>query len=593
MMMVVQMNLKKLVSRMGLILFLFIVCCVLAFVKSASAAATTYYVSQLTGQDRNDYGSSTGQPFQTIQYAANLTNPGDTVYVMNGTYNETTDQSVFQVSRSGSSAVNGMISYLAYPGHNPKLKVTDAWNHIVVTASYIRIEGFEIAGDNSNLTLGDGEARYNHYVQKKPTGTVNWAYLRKTNTNGIMIKPASETAANPHHITIKNNQVHDVPGAGIATMEADYITIENNKVYNNSWYTLYATSGISLFHSVDTDTNTSTYKNIIRNNTTYNNKTLVKWGDKQFYSDGNGIIIDDNQNSQLNGEYPAYNGKTLVTNNVSYNNGGSGIHAYHSSHVDVINNTAYNNSSQLDYGEIFAIYANDVNIFNNIMVARTGMKINQDAQNTNVNVNYNIYHNGNPVVNGANDMWGDPLFMNTATGDFRVKIGSKAVDTGTTSLSPMNDINLDPRPRGASPDRGAYESQNLIGNPSFEWGSTSGGWNKELNSAGIFVQNTGAYSGTYKTSFATTAATKLSQTVTAPASQTYTVTAYINTNIASNVKLGVDVAGVNQGQSTVVTGGYKKVTLTFNAVSGQAIKVWISAPQTASGWVAIDDVSVE
>ncbi|NQX60721.1 right-handed parallel beta-helix repeat-containing protein [Paenibacillus qinlingensis] len=591
--MVVQSNPKKLVNRMGLFLLLFIVCCAIAFVKSAHAAATTYYVSQLTGQDRSDYGSSTSQLFQTIQYAANLTNPGDTVYVMNGTYNETTDQSVFQVTRSGSSAVNGMISYLAYPGHSPKLKVTDAWNHIVVNASYIRIEGFEIAGDNSNLSRSDGEARYDHYVQNKSTGTINWSYLRKTNTNGILIKPANETAANPHHITIRNNQVHDVPGAGIGTMEADYITVENNIVYNNSWYTLYATSGISLFHSVDTDTNTSSYKNIIRNNRTYNNKTLVKWGDRQFYSDGNGIIIDDNQNSQLNGKYPAYNGKTLVTNNVSYNNGGSGIHAYHSSHVDLINNTAYNNSSQLDYGEIYAIYGNDINILNNIMVARTGMKLNQDYLNTNVNVNYNIYHNGNPVVNGVNDMWGDPLFMNAATGDFRVKMGSKAVDTGTTSLSPTTDINLDPRPRGASPDRGAYESQNVIGNPSFEWGSLGGGWNKELNSAGIKVQSMGAYSGSYKTSFATTAATKLSQTVIAPVSQTYTVTAYINTNIASNVKLGVDVAGVNQGQSAVATGGYKKATFTFNAVSGQAIKVWISAPQTASGWVAVDDVSVE
>jgi hypothetical protein len=50
---------------------------------------------------------------------------------------------------------------------------------------------------------------------------------------------------------------------------------------------------------------------------------------------------------------------------------------------------------------------------------------------------------------------------------------------------------------------------------------------------------------------------------------------------------------VNAGQQTVATGGYKKVTFTVSATANQSIKVWISAPQTASGWVAIDDISVQ
>ncbi|MFD2384777.1 choice-of-anchor Q domain-containing protein [Paenibacillus xanthanilyticus] len=550
----------------------------------------TYYVDIDTGINRSDYGITPDKPFKNIQYAADLTNPGDTVYVMNGIYNETNDQDVFHVTRSGTSTA--FINYLAYPGHTPKLMARDAWNHIVVSASYIRIEGFEMEGDNANLTLSEGEARYNHFVQHKPTGTIDWAYVRKTQTNGIVIKPETSTSTNPHHIVIKNNTVHDVPGAGIVSMEADYITIENNTVYNTSWYTLYATSGISLFHSVDTDTNTSVYKNIIRNNRTYNNKTMVKWEKTKDYSDGNGIIIDDNQNSQLNGKYPGYKGKTLVTNNVSYNNGGSGIHAYYSYNVDMINNTAYTNNARLNEGEIYANSSNNVNILNNILVARAGKNINSNHNNTNVTVNYNIYHNGNPVVSGANDIWADPLFVNAAGGDFRVQIGSRAIDTGTTSLAPANDLSYNPRPRGAGPDRGAFESQNLIGNPSFEWTNLNG-WTKELNGAGITIQNTGAYSGTYKAAFNTSSATKMSQTVTAPQTKTYTVTAYINTNIASGVSFGADVAGVNKAQQAVASGGYKKVTLTVSATAGQTVKVWISAPQTANGWVAIDDVSVQ
>ncbi|MFD2615435.1 right-handed parallel beta-helix repeat-containing protein [Paenibacillus gansuensis] len=567
-------------------LCLVLFCSTLVFGKPAHAAPKTYYVSQLTGQDRSDYGTSTSQPFATIQYAANLTNPGDTVYVMNGTYGQVNDQFVFQVKRSGSADPNGYISYLAYPGHKPKLKITDAWNLIVVSASYIRIEGFEIEGNNANLTLSDGEARYNHFVQNKAAGTIDWNYVRKTQTNGIYIKPdAAADVANPHHIIIRNNTVHDVAGGGISAQDADYITIENNTVYNNSWYTLYATSGISILTPKNTDSNTTSYRNVVRNNRVYNNKTLVKWEKTLDYSDGNGIIIDSTKNV-------SYTGKTLVTNNLSYNNGGSGIHSFKSAKVDIINNTAYNNSSQLDYGEIFALYSDNVNISNNILFARTGRKINQDYQNTNLAINHNIYHNGNPAISGTNDIWGDPLFVNAAGGDFHVQIGSKAIDSGTTNLAPANDFAYSPRPRGAGPDRGAYESQNLIGNPSFEWGNL-GSWNKELNTAGITIQNTGAYSGTYKANLSTTAATKLSQTVTAPETASYTVTAYINTNIASGVTFGADVAGVNKGQQTVASGGYKKVTFTVSATAGQSIKVWISAPQSSSGWVAVDDVSLQ
>ncbi|MDU0206357.1 right-handed parallel beta-helix repeat-containing protein [Paenibacillus sp. MAH-36] len=195
---------------------------------------------------------------------------------------------------------------MAYPGHRPKLKAIDAWNHIVVNASYIRIEGFEIEGANTNLTLSDGKARYNHFVQNKPTNSIDWNYVHKTQTNGIYMKPEAGSTSYPHHIIVKNNIVHDVPGGGISASDADYLTIENNTVYNNSWYTLYATSGISILTPKNTDSYITSYRNIIRNNRVYNNKTLDKWEKTQDYSDGNGIIIDSTKNA------PAYIGKTVT-----------------------------------------------------------------------------------------------------------------------------------------------------------------------------------------------------------------------------------------------------------------------------------------
>src|SRR5690348_581584 len=65
----------------GIILSIFALAVLLCHVRSA--LATTYYVSA-TGSDTNS-GTSTTAPFLTIQKAANLTQPGDTVNVMNGT----------------------------------------------------------------------------------------------------------------------------------------------------------------------------------------------------------------------------------------------------------------------------------------------------------------------------------------------------------------------------------------------------------------------------------------------------------------------------------------------------------------------------
>jgi len=425
--------------------------------RVVQAVPVNYYVSP-TGQNANGYGTDPSTPYRTIQYAADRTNPGDTVYVMNGTYNETSNQGVFVVTRSGSA--NAYITYKAYPGHKPKLHTSTAWNHILIrSASYIRIEGFEIAGNNANLSVSAGEARYNHYMSNKDAGTVNWDYIAQTNTNGIYIRPTDANSPKPKHIAIANNIVHDVPGGGIQAEESDHIYIDNNTVYNNSWYTMYATSGISVFHSNNSDSNTTSYKNIVRNNRVYNNKTLVKWASHEDYSDGNGIIIDDNKNTQLNGRLAPYTGKTLVANNLVYLNGGSGIHSYSSANVDIINNSSYQNSSRLNYGEIYAHGSTNVKLFNNIMYARTGRDITQNWNNSSVSYNYNIYYNGTPAVSGANDISGNPLYVNPAGGDFRLQSGSPAINSGTSTLAPPNDYAYNPRPSGNGVDRGAYEYQ--------------------------------------------------------------------------------------------------------------------------------------
>ena len=406
----------------------------------------TYYVSAgATGNDSND-GLSPSSPFKTIQKAADLTNPGDTVFIMNGVYKNTHAYgNVVSITRSGTS--NALITYKAYPGDSPQLQ-SNGWNGISITngASYIEINGLELIGNNSNITL-------DYALSQKDN-----PYNPQTNGNGIIIDGRNNN--HPHHISIINNKIHDFGGGGIAAIQSDYLTIDRNEVYNNAWYSVYANSGISTWQNWQFD-NSQGYKMIITNNKVYNNRQYIPWIATGTITDGNGIIIDDSRNTQNGSTLGAYSGRTLVENNITFQNGGSGIHSYSSDHVDIVNNTAYLNSQspEINYGQIFANSSSDVNILNNILYAISGKQINDNYNNTNVTYNYNLYANSNIIpVKGANDIVADPQFVNASIGDFRLQSTSPAIDNGFLWTILTNDFAGNTRSSGAGYDIGAFEA---------------------------------------------------------------------------------------------------------------------------------------
>lgn len=410
--------------------------------------ATDYYVSPSGINDNSANRGSLSLPFQTIQYAANRTNPGDNVFIMNGTYNSTNGP-LLTINRSGNAS--NYITFKPLAGHTPLLTASgNVWDAVVIDASYIIFEGLEMEGNNANLTLSGAQTSYNQSKTANPTFNANF------NTNAISVAKTG----NPHHIVIKNCKVHDFPAGGIGVGGADYITIEGNTVYNNSWYTMYATSGISILGPKPIDAVT-TYKIIIRGNICYGNKTQIVWRRSQFgvdqLSDGNGIIIDANNGTQGT---ILYTGRTLVENNVSYNNGGGGVHAYEAGRVDIINNTTYNNGTVVGYPEIDGQDSEDIKIFNNIMYARTGGNCN--ANDIGAIYDHNIYFNGPSFKNGTNDIIANPRFVNLAldaTANFRLSDISPAINSGSnvTGQFSSTDILGTTRPNGTRPDRGAYE----------------------------------------------------------------------------------------------------------------------------------------
>jgi len=133
----------------------------------------------------------------------------------------------------------------------------------------------------------------------------------------------------------------------------------------------------------------------------------------------------------------------------------------------------------------------------------------------------------------------------------------------------------------------------LIVNPGFETGSLSP-WFGEYAASLAGIESNYPKSGT-KDAFlhpTSTQDTGIAQTVTAPATKTYTLTAYCATNISNNVWFGVEVNGAGAGSRMITSGnGYTQYTITFNATAGQTIKVWYYAGKV-NGWATIDDVSL-
>lgn len=416
---------------------------------------TDYYVSSTLGNDDN--AGTVEKPFQSIAKAAGVAKPGDKVNIMNGTYT-TKSGPVLNLKSQQSGTEGNYITYRAHIGHKPVIYASgEVWNAVQINASYIIIDGLELKGDNANLTY---EAAKKAYDDAK-AGTA--APQGKFNTNALTIGGSKKESQLPHHVTVRNCVVHDFPGSGLNAIQADYIRLENNVVYNTSWYTMYATSGMSILCPYNSDSSEG-YKIMIRNNTCYNNKTTVPWINTGNLSDGNGIIIDVNNKPYEGGMIETnepYSGRTLVQNNVCYNNGGSGIHAFEACHVDIVNNTAYKNARVMTtYGNIYAAYAEDVYILNNIIHAGGGV-CTTNNRNQKVVYDYNIYFDGTVAAPGRNDKTADPKFKKASVdpteANFKVEDSSPAIDSGLKAKSPGKDKEGVTRPKGAGIDRGAYE----------------------------------------------------------------------------------------------------------------------------------------
>ncbi|BCM88515.1 hypothetical protein IAD21_00348 [Abditibacteriota bacterium] len=448
--------------------------------------AADLYVSE-KGSDANP-GTSVNQPLQTLQKAGALAKPGDTVWIMAGTYRnaarETGGGSSSLLSINTSGTPGAPITWRNYGNDKPELIAQGCWSAIDIKASYIVIDGLTLTGNNDNVRQIDAETNAEidaaktlalfEASQHKKVIDESVAPIAKLSSkevaDAVPPRPQSVQAYAPdpafngnginvdcrkgplyHHFTIRNCTIRKFGTVGISMIATDYYTLENNDVYENAWYSRYGSSGISQLGGRNLD-NAPGYHNIIRNNRMWNNKCLVRVLNTDSFTDGNGIILDS---------LGDYSGGILIQNNLCFNNGGSGIHIFKSkAQIDVVGNTLWKNQQMWQLYEIGTHTAVNVRFYNNIVYTDRYKQVNGKPSDG-VTYDYNIYYGSNMVMTkGEHDLSVDPRFVlpstNAKVADFRLRPDSPALGTGSPKPFIPVANNLDGKPRGDRPNKGAY-----------------------------------------------------------------------------------------------------------------------------------------
>jgi parallel beta-helix repeat protein len=203
--------------------------------------------------------------------------------------------------------------------------------------NFVVVDGFEVDGNDALQPGGIADACF---------GTDDQTYGRGNST---------------HHIWLINNTVHHCNLSGISLAWKEWYYVMHNTVYHNSFTSRWQGSGISLValqciergnpscHSgslyVPSEMDlsfASPFHNVVSWNDVRENmvsaSSAVPCGS---HTDGNGIIMDTFFDGATN--KVAYPYRSLVLANLSYSNGGRGIHVFHASNVTVANNTVYGN----------------------------------------------------------------------------------------------------------------------------------------------------------------------------------------------------------------------------------------------------------
>jgi hypothetical protein len=394
-----------------------------------NADAATYYVAP-NGSDSK--AGSKAAPWKTIQKAASYMVAGDTVYIRAGTYSGTVSP-----ARSGTSGK--YITYSAYPGEEHKVILNGSSSKFVVKGkSFIQIralrftnvsgEAIRISGPGTNFAI-TGNSFYNVSSSCVAVWGVPW-----------QTDPAKYGYKGLQNVTIANNRMQKCVNGGWN----EQITVANgvNGVNINSnefWDQGSVAHGGEVIDLKAGVTNAKIYRNKMHG-TALIGVYIDAGGAGGYYSTRpvmKGIEIFDNliwdhsgTAIQISTEAKGSVDGVKVYNNIISNVGRHGILVYrHPSasqwsggnpgtikNVKIFNNTVY---GAHHYGLLLNSPGSSYITFRNNLSFKSGAK------------NLLIQTPTTGLVNTHNYQ-SDPSFVNSSTGNFRLKSTSKALRKGTT-----------------------------------------------------------------------------------------------------------------------------------------------------------------
>lgn len=444
-------------------------------------ALAGYFVSA-GGDDANE-GSETA-PWRHIQFALDQAKAGDTVYVMDGEYNE------MVAFHTPGSADGGYITLQNYPGHRPVIDGTglslgeEPGLVAIDDMAYVKLIGFEIrnlkAGGNPDIfpagiwVRGSGdhiEIRNNlvHNIENS---------CEECGAHGIGVY-GRDAGASIHDLLIDGNEVRDNKLGWSESLvlngNVEKFVVSNNVVHDND------NIGIDLIGfeetapdpAVDRARDGLVVGNLVYNIDSFGNPAYgqERSSDGIYVDGGTNIVIERNTIHHVNigielaSEHRGRNTSYItVRNNFVYSNtqvgiafGGYDEERGSTENCVIVNNTLYNNATQGDWGaELYVQFDTRDNIVrNNIIYAgesRLFLESWSDVMKDNV-VDNNLYFAAGGGTNGSwiwqgqeyddfaayrqasgNDAGSligvDPLFVSLAGPDLHLQPGSPAIDQG-------------------------------------------------------------------------------------------------------------------------------------------------------------------
>ncbi len=398
----------------------------LTFFSSMLLAQTNYYVST-TGNNSNT-GTSTGQAWKTIQYAANTVAPGAIINIMGGTYHES-----ITVGTSGTAG--SLIIFQNYNNEEVILSGTTLppYSYImkIENQNYIRVSGLKFQDYQQLDAIGIYVINSsNVHIENNEFSNIDYSStaVGETPTEAQNSQPIIVFGRHPttpvQNIYITNNTIHDCELGWSEALSingnVDGFEISHNHVYNNTNIGIVAIGheGECPTPSLDQARNGQIHHNLVHDNPIAYAQAAGIYidGAKQMlienntlYNNSYGIEIGCENNGNAPND-PSAN-DILVRNNLIYNNSYTGIalggYNYPTSgkveHTTIRNNTCFNNDTGNNYqGEMMISYTENSLIENNIFYTKNTDKVLFTSTNTanTLAINYNLFY----TPSGENDI---------------------------------------------------------------------------------------------------------------------------------------------------------------------------------------------